>query len=87
VNGVTIRAMSKTVPVADLAANLDALIADLAEKNEEIVITKDGREVARLVPMEPIAVRRRRALERFRGTVTILGDIVEPLDVEWDATK
>jgi len=31
--------------------------------------------------------RRRRPLEKLRGSVKILGDIVEPLDEEWDVMK
>jgi prevent-host-death family protein len=73
--------MSKTVPAADLAANLDALLDDLAEKNEEIVITRDGRAVARVVPI------RDEMRGPLYGSVLYEGDIVSPLDVEWEAAK
>lgn len=87
-SGVTIKAMSKTVSVADLAADVAALLHEVVEKQEEVVVTQDGRVIARVLPEMPAGnQRRRRSLEELRGSVTILGDIVEPLDVEWDATK
>jgi antitoxin (DNA-binding transcriptional repressor) of toxin-antitoxin stability system len=38
--------------------------------------------------MIPAAAERERSIEHLRGSVTILGDIVSPLDdIEWDALK
>jgi len=38
--------------------------------------------------MSPAGAERERALEHLRGSVTIHGDIVSPIDdVEWDALK
>ena len=80
--------MSKTVSVANFAANVDAVLAEIAEKQEEVVVMRDGRPVARVVPIaSQIANQRRRTLERLRGSVTVFGDIVGPLDEEWDANK
>ena len=53
-------------------------------KRNSIVITKRGKPFAKLVPV----------LERdgpfvgcMKGTVKILGDPTEPLDVKWDGLK
>ena len=49
---------------------------------EEIVITKNGRPVSRLTPY------REKPTSLFgidRGRIEILGDIIEPIDVEWEA--
>lgn len=46
-------------------------------------VTKFGKPVAKLVPMPPV-VELRGAL---KGTVLYEGDIISPLDVEWDANK
>ena len=90
--GVTINGMSKTVAVADLAANLEAVLDEVAQTREEVVVTRDGKEVAKVVPLadmplEDVRERRRRALEKLRGSVTVHGDIVAPLDEEWEANK
>ena len=58
------------------------LIDEVAETGREIVITKRGRPVARLVPYR----RKPRSLFGMdRGRMKILGDITAPIDVEWDA--
>ena len=49
---------------------------------EELVITKHGQPVSRLVPY------REQPQSLFgidRGRIEILGDIIEPIDVEWEA--
>ena len=69
--------MTKTVPADEVAQNFDALLDGVAENGDEVLVEKEGRVVARLVPNEK---RERRTLEQLRGSVTILGDIVEPLD-------
>ncbi len=58
------------------------LMDDVAESGREIVITKRGRPVARLVP-----VRRWRGAPYglCRDVIRIHGDIGAPIDVEWDA--
>ena len=76
--------MTRTVAVADFEAHSLELLDEVATTQEEIVVTKEGKPVAKLVPL---STRRRRTLEELRGSVTILGDIVEPLDEEWDVMK
>ena len=58
------------------------LMDDVAKSGDEIVITKNGRPTARLVPY------RKQFRDWFgadRGTIEILGDIVAPIDAEWEA--
>jgi prevent-host-death family protein len=58
------------------------LLDDVARTHRELVVTKYGRPVARVVPAGP-------AID-LRGSVTFLVDddeLVEPLDVEWDAER
>lgn len=58
------------------------LMDEVAQKREELVITKYGKPIARLAPIacQDIAV-----FGFLRGTVVTKGDIVEPLDEGWDA--
>ena len=57
---------------------------EVAETGREVVITKRGRPVARLVPF-----RRRRGAPfgLYRDEIRIHGDIGAPIDVEWDAEQ
>ena len=57
----------------------------VAEGHEEIIITKRGKPVAKLVPVE-----QKPAQDPFgcmKGTAEILGDIISPIDVEWEANE
>ena len=60
------------------------LMDEIARTREPIVITKRGRAVAKLVPVEPD--RQKRLFGCMAGTVVSEGDIMAPLDVEWEAT-
>ncbi len=59
-----------------------ALIDEVAETGREIVITKRGRALARLVPLRPSLGT---WFGRDRDIIKIHGDIDAPIDVEWDA--
>lgn len=74
--------MTKTVAVGDV--ELSDVLADV-KKRTEVVLTEDGRPVARVIPIEN--EERMRTLEEMRGSVRILGDIVEPIADEWDVMK
>ena len=57
-------------------------LLDEAAAGEEIVVTKRGRPVARVIPAEAPAA--------LNGSVTFHVDddaLIEPLDVEWDAAR
>ncbi len=59
------------------------MLDEVAETREPLVITKFGKPVATLVPMPP-AVKLRGAL---KGNVLYEGDIVSPLENEWEAAQ
>jgi prevent-host-death family protein len=77
--------MATTIPAGEFKAKCLKLLDQVAETREPLIITKHGKPVARLEP-EP-EVERESLFGSMRGTVTILGDIISPLDVEWDAMK
>ena len=43
----------RTIPVDEFEANCLALLDEVAETNETLVVTKRGKPVARIVPAEP----------------------------------
>jgi len=79
-------AASKTIPAGEFKAKCLRLMDEVEKTGEELVITKRGKPVAKLVPAQPAAAEKRRSLIGcMKGTVTILGDIVEPaLDPGWE---
>ena len=61
------------------------LMDKVKESHEEIIITKHGKPVARLLPLEE---KPEKPLYGYlSGSVIILGDIINSLEVEWDAEK
>lgn len=77
---------SETVEVSasEMKNSWHEYLERVSESGEEIVITRYGKPVARLAPLEPEG-ERGSIVGCMAGTVTILGDIVEPIDVEWEA--
>lgn len=73
---------SRTMKASEFKAKCLALMDEIAESGEEIVITKRGRPVAKLAPCES---RRGAPWGRYRHMGRILGDVIEPVDVEWEA--
>ena len=72
----------RTIKASEFKAKCLNLMNEVAESGAEYVITKNGRPVSRLVPC------RKKPKSLFgidRGRLEILGDIDEPLDVEWEA--
>lgn len=71
-----------TIKASEFKAKCLKLMDEVAAKGHEVVITKNGRPVSRLVPY------REKPKSLFgidRGRIEILGDIIEPIDVEWEA--
>lgn len=71
------------ISAAEFKAKCLKLMDAVASTHEPIVITKHGKPVAMMVPVEP-----KQAVPMFgymAGTATVRGDIVAPIDVEWDA--
>ena len=70
------------VKASEFKATCLQLMDRVAETGEEIVITKNGRPVSRLVPYH---TRPRTLFGIDRGRIELVGDIIEPVDVEWEA--
>ena len=61
------------------------LMDRVAEFGEEIVITKRGKAVARLMPVT--GKSRQGSFGSMKGTARILGDLVEPVQEAWEADE
>jgi len=74
----------RTIAAGEFKAKCLRLMDEVAETREAIVITKFGKPVAKLVPMKRGNVD---IIGAMRGTVLWEGDILSPIDVEWDAMQ
>ena len=52
--------------------------------SEEVIVTKRGKAIAKIVPLSQ---KKKAVPGSLRHTVIEMGDIVSPLEEEWDACK
>jgi prevent-host-death family protein len=72
--------MDKTLTATRFKAQCLALLDEVAETGESLLITKRGRPVARVDPVAPPA--------SLRGSVTFASsdeELIAPLPEQWDA--
>lgn len=72
----------RTIKASEFKAKCLKIMDEVAETGEHVIITKNGMPVAELVPV------RRKPKTLFgimKGSGIITGDIISPIDVEWDA--
>ena len=71
------------IKASEFKAKCLKLMDAISETGDELIITKNGKPVARLVPyVKPMSL-----FGLFKDDIRIVGDIMEPLDVEWEALK
>ncbi len=70
-----------TVPAGEFKAKCLQLMDRVKRTHQSLVITKRGKPVAKLVPLDE---EPQKIFGVMHGTATIAGDIVEPLDDEWE---
>jgi prevent-host-death family protein len=71
------------VSVTEFKARCTALMAQVAETGRKLVVMKHGKPLVEVTPA--VGDHPTPFLGRLTGQVTILGDIVAPLDLEWEA--
>jgi prevent-host-death family protein len=74
--------VTKVMSAAEFKAKCLGVLDQVAESGHGIVVTKRGRPVAQVVP---VVRKPRRLFGVMKGEIVIRGDIVTPLDLEWDA--
>ena len=72
----------RAIKASEFKAKCLKLMDEVSETGEEIVITKNGKPVAKLTAFRE---RPKTLFGIGRGRMKILGDIISPLDVEWEA--
>ena len=76
--------MARTIKASEFKAKCLALVNEVQRTGQSMVITKNGKPVAELVPHRP---RKRNACGILKDRLFITGDIISPIDVEWNALK
>jgi prevent-host-death family protein len=73
------------IPAGQFKARCLQLMDEVAQTGREVVITKRGRPVAKLVPFDGAPARD--VYGCMGGTVRVLGDLLAPLEEPWEADR
>ena len=75
------------IAAARFKATCLAVLDEVEQTGEPVIVTKRGRPVAKIVPITPEG--RRSPQDALRGSVTFLGDILSPVlpPEAWDAVR
>ena len=73
---------ARTMKASEFKAKCLKLMDEVAQTGDEIIITKNGQPVAKRAPYRE---RPKSWFGRDRDKLRILGDIISPIDVEWEA--
>jgi prevent-host-death family protein len=76
--------MSRMIKASEFKAKCLAIMDEVERTGEAVVITKNGKPVAELVPHR---ASRPKLLGLLKDRLFITGDIISPIDVEWEALK
>ncbi|MCH8108270.1 MAG: type II toxin-antitoxin system Phd/YefM family antitoxin [Chloroflexi bacterium] len=74
----------RTIKASEFKAKCLKIMDEVAATNEPVEITKRGVPVARLVPARQ---RPKTLIGALKGSIIIHGDIISPVDVEWNALR
>jgi prevent-host-death family protein len=77
-------ASERIVGAAEFKARCLQLMEEVQRTRQPLVVTKRGKPLVRLTPA---ARQQAPVFGALKGTVAIHGDIVAPIDVEWEAGR
>lgn len=78
---MTMKPENKTIAAGKFKAECLAILDEVQESGQSVIVTKRGKPVARVVPYL------RKKAESLRGSVTFHGDVVGPILDRWDADQ
>ena len=74
----------ETIKASEFKAKCLQLMDEVKQTGKEIIITKNGEPVSKLVP---VMEKPKSLFGAHRDEIKIKGDIISPLDAEWDALR
>jgi prevent-host-death family protein len=78
---------STTIGAGEFKAHCLRLIDEVSRTGEPLTITKRGKPLVKMVPMDEKPAEWRSIIGCLAGMGRTNGDIIGPLDVEWEAMK
>lgn len=75
---------TREVGAAEFKAHCLELVDEVERTKTELVITRHRKPVARLLPIAP---QDERFCGSLKGMILEMGDVIAPIDVEWEADE
>jgi prevent-host-death family protein len=77
-------AMTKTMKASECKAKFLGVLDDVASKHERVIVTKNGKPVAEIIPF---VEKPKSIIGALKGSVIFMGDLDEPTAEDWEALK
>lgn len=74
----------KTIKASEFKARCLQLMDEVAKTGKAVIITKNGKPVSQLLPYRP---KFPTVFGALQGTVTVKGDILAPVEDQWEALQ
>jgi prevent-host-death family protein len=74
---------TRTISTSELKARVSEVLEGVQHDRIPVVVTKRGRVIARIIAADDGEASLYGSL---RGSVTVHGDLLAPVEVEWEAT-
>lgn len=71
----------RQVPAGEFKAKCLRILDDVAASRREVVVTKRGKPIAKVVPITPAGD------VPIEGLIVRQGDLLSPIDADWDAER
>lgn len=79
------KANARQLGASEFKTRCLGILDEIAETGVPVTITKHGKPIAEVVPIRSKA--RKSYFGGWEHLIQVKGDIVSPIDVEWDAMK
>ncbi len=72
----------KTVPATEYKQHCLALLEEVRQTRQSLLVTRHGKPVAEISPYVP---RERDSVNPLKGSILYQGDLVAPIEEKWDS--
>jgi prevent-host-death family protein len=72
----------KTVPATEFKQHCLALLEEVRQTRQSLLVTRHGKPVAEISPDVP---RERDSVNPLKGSILYQGDLVAPFEEKWDS--
>jgi prevent-host-death family protein len=76
--------MTKTMKASECKAKFLRVLDEVAATHERVIVTKNGKPIAEIVPF---VEKPKSIIGALKGSVTMMGDLDEPTSDDWEALK